>query len=432
MESILAYVLKRAANAEVIEAQANSNSVKFENNHLKYIREKDASGWGLRVIREGKVGFSSTTDLSERSKLAENALEVSRFGQTAAFEFPGKGIKNPVRTFDEKVTNFTAKEAVEQGKKIIAAILEGHPDCNCTVEIDKTIGRTRIINSSGLDEGYEKSSFSLYVEVLRVKEDSLLSVYDYYSSAGIIESTDSIIDRIKEKLILSKQTAKLASGTYPVIFTPKAIPTLLHSVEMGINGKMVQKGSSPLTDRLGESIFDPQLTIYDDAGLDFCSGSAPIDDEGITTQKISIVEDGVLKNFLFDLQTAALTGRESTGNGYRSFDSLPSPASSNIIVSPGNMDWNETINNMKEGIIVDQVLGGGQSNVLGGEFSVNIGLGFLVKEGEIVGRIKDCMVAGNIYETFNSLAGLGQKAEIYGGLITPFFCFEGLPVVGGR
>lgn len=431
MENIIVQALKRATKAEVIEVQANSNSIKFENNRLKYIREKEACGWGLRVIRQGKIGFSSTTDPSKRRELVENALEVSCFGQEAVFEFPETSKKSSVCVFDEKVSNFTAKKAVEEGEKIIAAILEDYPDCNCKVEIDKTIGKTRIINSVGLDEGYEKSSFSLYVEVLKVEEDSLLSVYDYYSSAKLIESTDFIIDRIKERLNLSKQTAGLASGKYPVIFTPKAVPTLLHSVEIGVNGKMVQKGSSPLTDRLGELIFDPRITIYDDAGIDFCSGSAPIDDEGITTQKIPIVEDGILKNFLFDLQTAALTGRESTGNGYRNFDSLPSPASSNLRVSPGNMEWGKTVRDLKEGIIVDQVLGGGQSNVLAGEFSVNIGLGFLVKEGEVVGRIKDCMVAGNIYESFNSLVGLGQKAEIYGGVITPFFYFEALPVVGG-
>ncbi|MEW5768024.1 MAG: TldD/PmbA family protein [bacterium] len=432
MENILAHALKRAAKAEVIEVQTNSNSIKFENNRLKYIREKEACGWGLRLIREGKIGFSSTTDPSQRRALVENALEVSGFGQKAAFEFPGASQKNPVCVFDKKVSSFTAGEAVEEGEKIIGAIREECPDCHCKVEIDKTIGKTRLINSVGLDEGYKKSSFHLYVEVLKVEEDSLLSVYDYYSSAKLIQSTDFIIDRIKQRLTLSKQTAGLASGRYPVIFTPKAVPTLLHSVEIGVNGKMIQKGSSPLTDRWGELIFDPQLTIYDDAGIDFCAGSAPIDDEGIATQKIPIVEDGILKNFLFDLQTAALRGRESTGNGYRYFDSLPSPASSNLSVSPGNMEWNKTVRGLKEGVIVDQVLGGGQSNVLGGEFSVNIGLGFLVKEGEVIGRIKDCMVAGNIYESFNSLVGLGQKAEIYGGIITPFFYFEALPVVGGR
>jgi PmbA protein len=87
---------------------------------------------------------------------------------------------------------------------------------------------------------------------------------------------------------------------------------------------------------------------------------------------------------------------------------------------------------MKKGILVDQVLGGGQSNVLAGEFSVNIDLGYLVENGEIVGRVKDCMVAGNVFDIFNNIVALGDKSDWHGSLRVPPFYFRSVNLAGNK
>ena len=89
------------------------------------------------------------------------------------------------------------------------------------------------------------------------------------------------------------------------------------------------------------------------------------------------------------------------------------------------------IRSMKRGLLVQQVLGAGQSNVIAGEFSVNIDLGFLVENGEIVGRVKDCMIAGNVYDAFNHIAAVGSESEFRGSTRTPAIHFESLTVAGG-
>jgi PmbA protein len=123
---------------------------------------------------------------------------------------------------------------------------------------------------------------------------------------------------------------------------------------------------------------------------------------------------------------------KSTGNGTRSFASQPSPGNSNIIIEPGEMKFEDMIKDMKSGILVDQVLGGGQSNVLAGEFSVNIDLGYFVENGEIVGRVKDCMVAGNVFDAFNNIIALGDKADWHGSLKVPPFYFRSINVAGNK
>jgi PmbA protein len=121
---------------------------------------------------------------------------------------------------------------------------------------------------------------------------------------------------------------------------------------------------------------------------------------------------------------------KSTGHGYRDFDSLPAPQCSNLIVSPGDMDFYDMINDMKEGIIIDLVLGGGQSNVLSGEFAFNVGLGFKVENGQVVGRLKDTMVACNIFDIFNKIIAIGTKPYFWGGVRSPHFYIDKIDVAG--
>ena len=121
---------------------------------------------------------------------------------------------------------------------------------------------------------------------------------------------------------------------------------------------------------------------------------------------------------------------KSTGNGNRGFASQPSPSNSNVIVNPGNMSFEAMIKDIKYGVLVDQVLGAGQSNILAGEFSVNIDLGYLIENGEITGRVKDCMIAGNAFAVFNNIIAMGNIAEWYGSIKVPPFYFRALNIAG--
>ncbi|MEW6096151.1 MAG: TldD/PmbA family protein [bacterium] len=430
MEEILNKTNKYTPNAEVIHQQLTSTQSKFENNKLKCIKTKQINGLGLRIIKNGRIGFSSTT-CGQTTLLIENAINSAKFGQEAKFEFPKSHIPHQTKIFDKEVEEFSVEEGLELGNRLIEKLLHLEQGLFCKdLDINKTILKTKITNTSGLEITYQKTFFTLYVTGLLVRNNSLLWLNEYTSGCNLNKDIDSIVDRIGESLQWSRNELSAKTQKLPAIFTPKLIPTILETVELGVNGKLVQKGASPLTDRLGEKIFDEQITIYDDATVDFGPNSCPVDAEGITTQKIPLIENGILKNYIFDLQTAGFLKTNSTGNGYRDFDSLPSPQCSNLIISTGNMDFYEMIKDMKEGIIIDLVLGGGQSNVLAGEFAFNVELGFKVENGEVVGRLKDTMVACNIFDIFNRVRAIGSKAYSYGGVFSPHFYIDEVSVAG--
>ena len=429
-ERILESALKNADSAEVIFEQGETRSISFENNKLKYVNTKSIRGIGLRIIKNGRIGFSSATDLRKPERLVANAIESAKFGQGARFEFPSQTNFPEVETFDDNVVSYHVENAIELGRNAIDAALTVNPDYECGVEIGKGIGLSRLINSRGLDISRQATHFSMGIDILLVKGQSLIWTSEGESSRRLSTDLDKHVKKALERQRLAEKDVQIGTGTYPVIFTPKSVHTALATFEVGCNGKLVQKGASPLAGKIGEKIIDERVSIYDDSTINYADGSFPFDGEGIPAQKTPLIENGVLRNYIYDLQTAGMMNAKSTGNGMRGFASQPAPGCTNIIIEPGNMSFEDMIADMKQGLLVDQVLGGGQSNVLAGEFSVNIDLGFLVENGEIVGRVKDCMIAGNAFDIFNNITALGNKTEWHGSTKLPHFYFRALNVAG--
>ncbi len=431
-EKILDLALKDADSAEVIYEEGESRSISFENNKLKSVYTKSIRGIGLRIIKDGKIGFSSTTDFRKPEQLVTNALESAEFGQEAKFEFQSKNRFKDTKLFDKNVEDYPIEKGIQIGEEAIEKALSANPDYECGASIGKGVGKSRLINSKGLDTSTQSTSFGTSMDILLVKDNGLLWIGEGESSAKVNDDLGKHTTKMLNDLKLAEKEVDISTAAYPVVFTSKAIGNLLSTFESGCNGKLVQKGVSPLTGKLGEKIIDERISIYDDPTIDYADGSYICDDEGVSARRTPLFESGVLKNYIFDLQTAGIMNAESTGNGTRSFASQPSPGNSNVIVEPGDMKFEDMIKDMKNGILVDQVLGGGQSNVLAGEFSVNIDLGYLVENGEIVGRVKDCMIAGNVFEVFNNIIALGDRADWHGALKVPPFYFKSVNLAGNK
>jgi PmbA protein len=431
-EIILDLALKNSDSAEIIYEEGESRSISFENNKLKSVYTKSIRGVGLRVIKDGKIGFSSTTDFRIPEKIVTNAIESAKFGQEAKFEFQSKSEFKDVKLFDGNVVNYPIEKGIQVGNKAIDKALSVNPNYECGVSIGKGVSKSRLINSNGLDVNTQSTSFGTSIDILLVKDNGLLWVGEGESSAKLSDDLGKHVEKALSDLKLAEKEVDISTGSYPVVFTSKAVGTLLSTFETGCNGKIVQKGVSPLTGKLGQKILDDRISIYDDPTIDYADGSYSCDDEGVSARRTPLFESGVLKNYIYDLQTAGIMNAESTGNGTRSFASQPSPGNSNVIVDSGEMKFEDMIKDIKYGILVDQVLGGGQSNVLAGEFSVNIDLGYLVENGEIVGRVKDCMVAGNVFDVFNNIIALGDKSDWHGSLRVPPFYFRSVNLAGNK
>ncbi|MCQ4574103.1 MAG: TldD/PmbA family protein [Candidatus Brocadiales bacterium] len=429
-EQVLELAKKKADSAEVIFEQGESKSVSFENNKLKYITSNSVKGIGLRVIKEGRIGFTTTTDLGDPERLVGKAVRSAKFGQEAQFEFPCQSAFSEIKIFDKAVVDYPTEDAISGGKEAIEKSLAVCPEYLCGVDIGTTVWKRRLLNSNGLDVSKASTSFGTGYNVMLMKDKGLIAISEGEGSRKITTGLMGHVAKSLEKMRLSEKEVRVPPGKYPVIFAAKNMSLLLATFEMGCSGKLVQKGISPLAGKLGEKLLDERVSIYDDATIDFATGSYPLDGEGTPSQRTPLFEKGVLKNFLFDLQTAGIMSTKTTGSGSRGFTSQPSPGCTNVIVETGDMKLEDMIKDIRYGVLVDQVLGGGQSNMLAGEFSVNIDLGFLIENGEFVGRVKDCMIAGNVFDTFNNIIAIGSEAEWHGSDLIPPFYFKDLRIIG--
>jgi PmbA protein len=184
------------------------------------------------------------------------------------------------------------------------------------------------------------------------------------------------------------------------------------------NGKLVLQGASPIGNKLGQPVFDEKLWLWDDPTIAYRPGSRPCDDEGVPSRRTPLIEQGTIVNFLYDLQTAALARTQSTGNGSRNRGGLPTPSPSAFIVAPGSTTLDEMVRDMKEGLVIEHLMGAEQGNILGGDFSGNVLLGYKVENGKIVGRVKDTMVSGNVYQVLKQIIAIGNEPKWVGGFLS--------------
>jgi PmbA protein len=447
LEKVLHSAQKVAEQAEVYSVSSpDSIGIQFEANELKQVQTKESSSIALRIFRQGRIGFATATgiggtgeksspspNLSRQGRgtledLVDMAVETSQFGGPANFQFPPRFHRgySEVSIFDPKVEEIAMERMVEIGKELIAKIRGHTPDILCDVQVTKGTSSTSLTNSRGGEGRYDSSFFGLSLEGILVRDTDMLFVGDSESSCRPdFVKIDGLAGRVIWQLEMAREKAVVSTKLLPVIFTPNGVASaLLSPLVLAFNGKSVLEGASPLKGKLGEQVFDKKLSLWDDATVAYGVGSYPFDDEGVSSQRLPLVTNGVVANFLYDLQTAALAGTQSTGNGQRAGGGFPRPDISSLILSGGEVSFQAMVEDMNEGLIVEQVMGAEQGNLLGGDFGGNVLLGYKVENGEVVGRVKDTMIAGNVYQVLKELLGIGQEARWVGGILQtpPLYC----------
>ncbi len=407
-------------SAEVFSVESDSRTVQFEANQAKNVSTRQSSGHALRLIsRDGRVGFASTTDGSRVEELVDRASDAAEYGAEALFELPGQSSYPSVESSDARVSEIAADEMLEVGGDVIARVLAEFPEALCDVHVTTVRHEQRIVNSAGASIESLGTQHGVSVGAEVISGTDMLSVWDGISSGAklLAADVDAVVERLLANLRNSQRIVPAPVGDdIPVVFTPPGFAgSMLPPLLSGFSGTNVATGSSPLIDRWGEKAFDDRVTLYDDPLRSFTSGTRGTDDEGIPARRIDFITDGVIGSPFLDLQTAAKCDMEPNGCGLRGLSTTPSPATSFVSMMPGNTAPDAMIGDVERGIVVQQLLGAGQGNQLGGEFRANLSLGFLIESGEIAGRVKDTMISGNVYDVLNRVESISSDTQLVWG-----------------
>ncbi len=408
MERILEEAAKRADAAEAYELTTLSRGVGYESNVLKRISEKEAKGVGLRVIKDGKLGHVTASKMDEPRALAEKAVALASLGEEAGFDFPGPA-SVPSLDLASAATESLSMEAMIETSRGAVEKLRAHDDA---LMVDAGCGtgmeRVRLHNTAGFQGAFTKWTAGFGVSASLVEENNILHLWKPANGLAPHPDPLSLADRLIEDLEVARVNVSIPSGKYRAIITPAALADILMAFLPAVNGKAVAKGTSPLKDRLGETLFDPRFTLRDDGLHAQGVCSQPFDDEGVPVQSKPIVEKGVLKTFVADLKNAGLIGMAPGGNGSRekplerekTFGAAPAPAVWNVILEPGETSYETMLAETSLGLEIHNISGILLGNLINGDFSGMLEMAFKVVDGERVGRVKDVMIAGNFYSLF--------------------------------
>lgn len=423
--TLFSKVPKDAAWFDAVYSAGKSTPLSFKNNRIYSVNESENSGFGVRVNLAGKTGFSYTNDPAGIGDTVKRAAATAPYGELEKFKIPAVTVKN-FEPYDRDIELFDPAGEIESAEQFIRKIETAFPSINVDMSVSASSGSFRLINSEGVDIEYNDSLYSVSVSCSYVLKDGVK--IDTWESVSGLKPLDYnyLSDILINRITMALNVEKLSSGVYPVILPPSAAARFMGIIASGLNGQALWKGVSPLAGKLGEKVFTDSFTLIDDPRIEESPYTIPFDGEGVNPSRRHLVDRGVVKGFIADLKYAERLGIDATGNAARGYSSLPAPSFNGITMEPGNISYNDIIKGIEKGIFAEQFIGLGQSNTLNGDFSANLDLAFLIENGEIKGRLKDCMISGNIYDLMKENIIISREMERKGSSLLPYICLDGV------
>ena len=425
-----------ANEIEVFVQTSRNLSIRVRNGDIETIQEADAGGVGIRVLVDGSMGFSHCNDFSD-SSLTDTLSRAIAFAKlTTPDEHNALPEDAPHKDVDGLYDPSIAKVPME--KKIDMAL-----ELESLAMKDERIthssgagfgeGETEIIiaNSRGMLKSYKSSACSVSVSVVAEKGDQRHTGWEscarrYFEDLESLEKIgSSAAQKAWEMLDPKMVTTQRAS----VIFSPDVARSLMGGIIAAINGERVLQGASFLQEKMDQRFASQLLTIIDDGLKPRGLGSKLFDGEGVPVAKRTLVENGVLRGFLYNTQVARRAGTESTGNASRGgFTSLPGIGTHNLYLKAGNHTPEAIIANTQRGLLLKGVTGYG-INPVNGNYSGGAS-GFWIENGQIVHPVQGLTIAGSADDILNNIDMMGKDLDMNRSFAAPTFRIREMQIGG--
>ncbi|HWQ65979.1 MAG TPA: metallopeptidase TldD-related protein [Methanospirillum sp.] len=409
---------------EVFFSTATSISADLKREKIAIGSISEGSGLIIRVIKDGKVGVSSTNNPATWRKTLDAAIASSSFADRVDW----KGLPGPI---DLDQRPLACDPAVEAEPDILTDLLERMLTGSLEYEAQVTgggvtlsSGSQQIINSNGLSYEVPSTHVSLSLEMIAGQSTG----FEHDSSWKLSEINPEKIGETAAFFAAKGQNGdEIETGTYDIVLSPVAISQLLSAAIIpALSGKNVHTGRSFFAGKIGDMVMDSHASLIDDPfdsrGISNCRW----DDEGMPVQKTVFVQNGVLQSFAYDLKTAYLYGEKPTAHGVRTgIGGSPGIGEHNLILTA------KTDNIMAEdAVYVHDLIGAHTANPMSGDFSVEFSSPFFIRDGELDRPIRTGMLSGNVFELFKQIEGSSVETRTLGSLIIPSVRISDVTIVG--
>ncbi len=271
-----------------------------------------------------------------------------------------------------------------------------------------------VANSEGMLEWDSTCYLTLASRVVAREGAVIRSAYEVKSETSGFEmferETPEAIGREAARLAVLQLSARPApAGTFTVVLSSRAGGTMVHEACGHVfEADFIEKGLSVYAGKLGQKVASELVTVFDDGTMPQKRGTNRVDDEGTPVSNVSLIEDGILRGFLTDRKSAKALGMTMTGNGRReSYRHLPIPRMRNTCLARGSTPAEEIVKGVKEGIFVSNI-GGGEVDIVAGNFVFACSEAYFIKDGAIGEAIRDATLTGNGPEILKSIDAVGD------------------------
>lgn len=443
LEDIAAFVLEEASKAgataaDVVAAEGDSLSTAVRLGEVEKLKQARGKHLGLRVFVDHRSAITSSSDFSRQSllELARETCALARLVE--ADEYSGLPDRAELATEIPDLDLFhphevSAEEGLELARQAEAAALAVDPriDNSEGAEFDCDTRRVTYASTLGFSGTYRTSGFSL--SVVPVASQNGMMQRDYWYSArrsfSELESPEEIGRTAARRTLRRLGARRVPTQQVPVVFEAEMAAGLLRHLAGAISGYALYKNTSFLAERLGEQIAPSFVTVVDDGTLPRGLGSRPFDGEGVRTRRTVVVDQGILKSYLFDSYSARKLGQRTTGNAGRSIGDAPQVGSQNLYLQPGTTPAAEIIASVKCGLFVTELIGHGVNPVTG-DYSRGAS-GIWIEDGELAYPVEEITIAGNLLQMYQSIEMIGSELNFRASTVSPVVKISQMTVAGG-
>ena len=432
-DEIARKVVERAKRRGATQAEAwleidRESSVKVRDGEVEDLTQATSKGLGLRVLVEGRLGFTYTSDLDLKraDEIVDRAIAVARVAAPDKNNgFPAKAdLKRRVGDldlFDPRVAEISGEWRIEVAREMERAARGVDPRiqaCEAVMAGDN-VTEVFFCTSEGVRDAFRATAVFGYAAPVAAEGEQLQTSYwlDQKRHLAELEPAESIGRKAGERAVRMLGARKVKSQRVPVVLDPQMAASFVAGLAGAVNGDMIHKKASFLHRRLGKRIAPASFTVVDDGLLKRGLGTSPFDGEGVPTRRTPVVERGVLRSFLYDTFTARKAGAKTTGNASRGYSSLPSIGLNNFYLEPGEASPETIIGAVKQGFYVTAMLGRG-ANTVTGEYSRGAN-GIWIEDGELAWPVQEVTVAGDMLEMPGSIDAVGSDLEFRGNVAAP-------------
>ena len=437
MKTLLEKALKHCDSAEVYYREVFGTNLSILMDEMQGIESEKKTEISLRVVKNNKMGAAIATSLDDET-IIERAL-ISLEHQASDVEPFTNEAYPEVTCASERVKSLKTETMVDMAFDIVKRVKAMDETIPFGVGLTKVIKKVKLINSAGFDGIYDYTNMEIGLYTLN--EQGFYNASFELASGDIPEVTDALLKQLLEQHKLESTPVSLGNEKLPVIFSGNCMGSLMLRVVGGVSGGNITKEISPLCGKMDTQVFSDKITIRDDATLTYGLNSYAFDDEGTPAQNTVIYDKGVLKRYLSTVGQSKKLGVKPTGNAIKralfskEIEDAPTVFESNLIVEGEKVPDVELIKGIKRGLYIDGVMGAHTGNINQGEFSMNISSGYLIEDGQLVGKVKGAMIAGNIYDLFKSIGAIGTELEpmrsiFYHMGYSPMVLFNEVNIVG--